>query len=151
MIARPLELASRLRPAPRGFDALFYVNVGLIVLFFVLFGSRFVAAAGIPIRFGAEAVQLPGIDGATANARPASHMLVIGQNGILYDVKGIVFPEDLDGWLRSASVAVPDPSLLIVADRRVPYGSVIDLAARARRAGFESVVYAANETESPSP
>ena len=31
MITRPLDLASRLRPAPRTFDFWFFVNIGLIV------------------------------------------------------------------------------------------------------------------------
>ena len=46
MITRPLDLASKLRPEPRNFDWLFFVNAGLLVLFFVLFGSRFVLAPG---------------------------------------------------------------------------------------------------------
>ena len=47
MITRPLELSSRLRPEPRTFDWVFYVNGGLIVLFFSLFGSQFVLAPGL--------------------------------------------------------------------------------------------------------
>ena len=44
MITRPLDLAAKLRPPPRSFDALFWVNVGVVVGFFALFGSRFVLA-----------------------------------------------------------------------------------------------------------
>ena len=48
MIARPLDLASRLRPPPHGTGALHYVNVGLLGLFFALFGSRFILAPEAP-------------------------------------------------------------------------------------------------------
>lgn len=47
MITRPLDLASRLRPPPRGLDWLFVMNVALVALFFSLFGSRFVLAPGL--------------------------------------------------------------------------------------------------------
>ncbi|HEY8931687.1 MAG TPA: hypothetical protein VIM44_00065, partial [Rariglobus sp.] len=51
MITRPLNLSARLRPPPRGFEFLFYVNGGLIALFFVLFGSRFVLSPGLGLDF----------------------------------------------------------------------------------------------------
>ena len=42
MITRPLDLALELQPEPRSFDALFYINVGLVGLFFtrLLQGDR---------------------------------------------------------------------------------------------------------------
>ena len=51
MITRPLDLASKLRTEQRSLDALFWVNVGILVLFFTLFGSRFVLAAGLGVNF----------------------------------------------------------------------------------------------------
>jgi len=51
MITRPLDLASKLRPPPRDFDFVFLVNGGLIVMFFMLFGSRFVLAPGLGVDF----------------------------------------------------------------------------------------------------
>ena len=75
MITRPLDLASRLRPEPRNFDWLFFVNGGLIVLFFTLFGSRFVLAPGVAV--------LPAIAGANAGARATTHQIsVVSANQI---------------------------------------------------------------------
>ena len=62
MLTRPLELASRLRPAPRGLAWPFLVNAGLLVLFFSLFGSRFVLAPGLGVDF-----RLPTVAGANAH------------------------------------------------------------------------------------
>ena len=67
MITHPLDLASRLRPPPRSFDALFLVNGGLIILFFFLFGSRFVLAPGLGVGF-----QLPEMAAAGAGAAPTA-------------------------------------------------------------------------------
>ena len=63
MITRPLDLASKLRPPPRNLDMLFLVNGGLLVLFFMLFGSRFVLSPGLGVDF-----RLPVMAGALANA-----------------------------------------------------------------------------------
>ena len=145
MITRPLELSSRLRPVPRAFDAVFYVNAGLIVVFFMLFGSRFVASAGLMTERGGEGARIPEFAGAASNSRPTSHLLMMLEGGGLYDLKGRVFPEELDSWLRTAASQSPDASLLIFADERVSFGEVSRLEARAYRAGFRSVVEAANE------
>ena len=51
MITRPLDLAAKMRAEPRSFDALFYVNVGVLALFFLVFGSRFVLAPGLGVDF----------------------------------------------------------------------------------------------------
>ena len=51
MITHPLDLASRLRPPPRNHDVLFFLNGALIMMFFVLFGSRFVLAPGLGVDF----------------------------------------------------------------------------------------------------
>ena len=51
MITRPLDLSSRLRRPPSGYEFIFYVNAGLIVLLFVLFGSRFVLSPGLGLDF----------------------------------------------------------------------------------------------------
>jgi len=76
MITRPLDLASKLRKAPQNFDALFYVNAGLLVLFFTLFGSRFVLAPGFGVDF-----RLPVVEGANAGARSPTHVINVARSG----------------------------------------------------------------------
>ena len=92
MITRPLDLASRLRPPPRNFDAWFYVNAGLLVLFFYWFGSRFILAPGLGVNF-----QLPRIAGARAGAAPATHHItVLGMiTTFLAFQRDYPFPSDL--------------------------------------------------------
>jgi len=47
VITQPLGLAAHLRKTPRSYDVLFYVNIGVLALFFTLFGSKYVLSPGI--------------------------------------------------------------------------------------------------------
>lgn len=154
MITRPLDLASRLRPGPRGLDALFYVNVGALALFFFVFGSRFVLAPGLAVDFA-----LPRAD-AAATARlttdiviavPASDMAVV--DGAVVDFNG------LGEWLRGrgqaagasattaagASSAAPRLRLLVQASGSLPARDLARLYALAANAGFSGVLIATDE------
>lgn len=145
MITRPLDLASRLRPAPRGLDALFYVNVGALAVFFLIFGSRFVLAPGVAVDFA-----LPTTDqAATARlttdvviAVPASDMAVV--DGAVVDFKG------LGEWLRAKAAgdsgkASPRKRLLVQASGTLPARDLTQLYALAAEAGFAGVLIATDE------
>jgi biopolymer transport protein ExbD len=146
MITRPLDLASRLRPLPRGLDALFYVNVGMLAVFFLLFGSRFVLAPGLAVDF-----LLPQAGGA-ATARvttdvviavPAANMAVV--EGAVLDFKG------LGAWLRGQAAVVasgaeaaqaPGSRLLVQASSSLPAKDLAEIYALAADAGFSGVLIA---------
>jgi hypothetical protein len=104
MIARPLDLASRLRPPPQGMGTLHYVNVGLLVVFFGAFGSRFVLAPGLGVDF-----QLPQLAGAQAGAAQATDVISVLRSGqILTSELGLVEscssgPGSREGRPRSTS------------------------------------------------
>lgn len=148
MITRPLDLASRLRPAPRGLDALFYVNVGALAVFFLLFGSRFVLAPGLAVDF-----TLPTADfAATARlatdvviAVPASNMAVV--DGAVVDFKG------LGEWLRmrggggAKTASAPRKRLLVQATGSLPTRDLTELYALAAAAGFGGVLIATDDAE----
>lgn len=147
MITRPLDLASRLRPPSRGLDALFYVNVAALAVFFLIFGSRFVLAPGLAVDFS-----LPSAD-AAATARlvtdvvvavPASNMAVV--EGAVVDFKG------LGGWLKARSGAAESPDapkkrLLIQASGSLPARDLALLYALAADAGFGGVLLATHDGE----
>lgn len=139
MITRPLDLASRLRPAPRGLDALFYVNVGAVALFFVLFGSRFVLAPGLAVDFA-----LPQVAGAGVATRitdlviavPASDMAVV--DGAVLDFKA------LSAWMkeRGATGEGRRLRLLVQASASLPARDITTIYALAAEAGFAGVLIA---------
>lgn len=129
MITRPLELASRLRREPRSFDWLFYVNGGLIVLFFFLFGSRFVLAPGF--------TALPASAGSNLNARTTTHHITVHSERQILAGDG---PRDLRGlgeWLEAQAKTVKQPVLLVLSNHEVDLDLITRIKTVAEEAGFE--------------
>ena len=145
MITRPLELASRLRPEPRNFDALFYLNVGVLVLFFLVFGSRFVLAPGLGVDF-----QLPVMPGALAGAVTTTSTISVKNSGqILAD--GLLSMAQLREWLKAEARQNKRPSLLVRMSAGVPVSVQNEIVSAAREAGFGSnITLAAEEPAAPA-
>ena len=145
MITRPLDLSSRLKPAPRGIDALFYVNVAALAVFFYVFGSRFVLAPGLAVDFAlplADAAGTARLETDVVIAVPASNMAVV--DGAVVDFKG------LGDWLRaqagSASVVgAPKKRLLVQASGSLPARDLTQVYALAADAGFGGVLVATGD------
>ncbi len=140
MIARPLDLASRLRSEPRNFDFLFFVNGGLIVLFFLLFGSRFVLAPGLGVDF-----QMLTVPGARSGATQTTHRITVKPSGLIFIEDGPADLERLGKWLESEAKKTRQPSLLIIASKDVPGGKIAEIANVAHATGFVKVQWAAEE------
>ena len=140
MITRPLDLASRLRPAPRNFDAWFYVNAGLLVLFFTLFSSPFVLAPGLGVNF-----RLPQVAGANANAKAPTHVINVLASGQALTSHGDRKISELEPWLREQARGVKEPILLVRGDATVPVSILGVISSAATNAGFVDVLWAAND------
>ncbi|MDO8543970.1 MAG: hypothetical protein Q7S40_26310 [Opitutaceae bacterium] len=147
MITRPLDLAAKLRPKPRSYDWLFFVNGGLIAWFFVLFGSRFVLAPGVDVDF-----QLPEIAGANAAARTSTHYVRVINAGQIFAGDGLRNMDGLARWLREQARSVRNPSLQIQAVRGTELSVIMEISGAARRAGFKDIQVAATEPPgAPTP
>jgi len=141
MITRPLDLASKLRPEPRSFDFLFFVNVGLLGLFFTLFGSRFVLAPGVGVDF-----RLPAVAGATANAIRATQVITVMSSGQIFTEHGPRRMDELEDWLSRQAQGTSDPKLLVRGDAGVPTSVLAAIASAAKKAGYVEVLWAAGES-----
>jgi biopolymer transport protein ExbD len=135
MITRPLDLAAKLRPEPRNFDFLFLVNGGLIVLFFFLFGSRFVLAPGLGLDF-----QLPVLPGSALSAAQTTHNISITRGGMMLvadegHMGQITLPR-LRDWLKEQAKETKNPVLLIRSDAGVEASVLSDVTAAACQSGF---------------
>lgn len=140
MISRPLDLASRLQPPPRSGLALFFVNAAVLVVFFSVFGSRFVLAPGLGVDF-----QLPRVAGASTGAVRTSHVVTVVSAGQIFAGDGLRTPSQLRDWLVAQAATTKEPSLLILANERVPVSVIADIAGLAAATGF-SVHVAGTET-----
>jgi biopolymer transport protein ExbD len=146
MITRPLDLSSKLRPEPRNFDWMFFVNAGAIVLFFAVFGSRFVLAPGIGLNF-----RLPAAIGAEAGARRTTHVIDVSSAGNILTEDGQRTMAELKEWLRVQAMATKSPVLLVRADTNVvPLAVLMEIHSAAAPLGFE-VQLAAEELTKQAP
>lgn len=139
MITRPLDLASRLRPAPRAMDGAFYANVVLLGLFFAFFGSRFVLAPGLELE--RSAFDLPRSSGAVAGAVSTTAVISVLGPGMIFTSQGRMSYDELARWLPTqvARGGEAEARLLVRADSRVAAQELMRLADLARNAGFSSV------------
>jgi hypothetical protein len=139
MITRPLEVAAKMRPEPRSLDALFYVNAGLIVLFFSLFGSRFVLAPGLGVTF-----QVPTMPGALAGGATTTHRISVVRSDLIFVAdEGAINTKQLRVWLERKAKETRQPSLLVLVAAGVPTTDFTDIASAAHAAGPDGCAGAA--------
>ncbi len=139
MITRPLDLASRLQKEPKNFDVLFYVNAGLLVLYFFLFGSRFVLAPGLGVDF-----RVPTLPGADAGAAMTTSYVSVLRDGQIFTTDGRLDLVQLREWLKGEAAKYKSPSILIQADAAVTVSDLNEISSAARDAGFVKIVVAAD-------
>jgi len=146
MITRPLDLQSRLNPAPRDLDFFAWVNVGVIVLFFGLLGSKFVLAPGLPVGVGTEnALELPSAGGAIDGAGPASVVVSYRRDNVILFEGGMYALPELRKHMEAYTKVHPQAVLLVRADRQVSMQAFLDLCDMAKQVGFKSVLVAADQ------
>lgn len=149
MITRPLDLISRMSPPPRELNAVAWLNVGVIVLFFGLLGSRFVLAPGMAVGVGEPGTIVLPVSG-PASASPGAASVVVSyrrDNVILFEGGMYSLTElrkHLEGYAKGHAGAV----LLVRADRQVSMQAFLELCEMAREVGFANVLVAA---ETPGP
>ncbi len=138
MISRPLELSSRVAAPARDWDWLFFVNGGLIVLFFFLFGSRFVLAPGLGTDFRLPTAAVSGL-GASATTQVIS----LKAGGLIFTDSGQLSLVQLKSWLKREASTSKQPVLLVRASSDVSMEDLTRVYNAAEEAGFSRVVWAA--------
>lgn len=138
MITRPLDLASRLRPSQHGYEFVFYVNAGLIALFFVLFGSRFVLSPGLGLDFS-----LPVMPAALAGAVSTDVVVSIKGENLAFVAGAKVDFTGLRSYLNERAKGAAALRLLVQADAALTMRDLTEIYDMAREAGFASVQIAA--------
>jgi biopolymer transport protein ExbD len=152
MITRPLDLESRMSPPPRDFNAVAWVNVGLIVLFFSLLGSRFVLATGVLVGVGeAGAIELPSVNPASASTAATSVVVSYRRDNVILFEGGMYSLAELRKHMEAYTRNNPGSVMLVRADKQVSNQALADLFAMAGAVGFKNVLLAAEPTGSENP
>lgn len=144
MVTQPLDLVAHLRRTPRNLDVFFYADIALLAVFFVLMGSQFVLAPGMPM-------ELPSVEGSSELGRPADLVVSMrGDNVVLFE--GGLFPLAGFGPRLAAIVkARGAETVLVRVDRQVTAQGLLDLCIAARAAGAKQVQIAAEEARGQEP
>jgi biopolymer transport protein ExbD len=146
MITRPLDLQSRLNPVPRDLDFFAWVNVAVVGLFFVLLGSRFVLAPGMPVGVGGtKGIDLPQMAGAAEGAGPASVVVSYRRDNVILFEDGMYTLPELRKHMENYVRQHPGAVMLVRSDRQVSMQAFLDLCEMARSVGFASVLVAAEQ------
>ncbi|MBA3850164.1 MAG: hypothetical protein C0502_09245 [Opitutus sp.] len=148
MITRPLELQSKVAAPPRDLDVFFWMNAGVVCLFFALLGSKFVLAPGLPVGVG-PGFELPQAKGAVPGAAEVvvsyrRDNMILFEGGI-YELAN--FKPMLEGYAKKHKGA----TMIVRVDRQVSMQGFIDLCDLARAAGFGAVHVAAEPGEEAAP
>jgi len=136
MIIHPIDLNSKLRPRPRNNDWMFFVNLALIGMFFLFFGSRFVRFPAIVINGD---IASPASPASEVSYVPGSVVVSIKANGQIFTDTGLVSESQLNAWLAEKIKTSPDASLLIRNDAKVSADTLLDILFMARQAGFKLI------------
>ena len=135
MITRPLDVSTRLRPPPRNFDCLFWVNGALIALFFSFFGSRFVLSPGIGM--GKAEGMLPVVPNAVSGAVATQLQLEVAEGGKLCIDTGFISFEALRDWLAEQAKRTPGAILLIKYNVSNPLDLLMRIVGAAGEVGLK--------------
>lgn len=138
MVTRPLDLLSRVRKPTAGPDWLYFVNAGLIVLFFVLFGSRFVISPGIVVsnqsRHGPYT--LPVVPQAVQLGSATSVVISVAGPDLVFTEDGKYTFAEIRQWLANKGRQQPGARLLLRTDAGLLLGDFTEIVSAADDAGF---------------
>jgi len=119
------------RPAGLFSSGVVFLDAALLLLVFFLVVSPFVLQPGINMMLPSSPF--------TGGARFGSMVLAITRHGWFYFNDERCSAEKLEAVLRAAAKDNPEAPLIIEADKRVPYGTVIEAWNAALAAGIKEV------------
>jgi biopolymer transport protein ExbD len=148
LITQPLELQSRLSPAPRDLDFFAWVNIGLIALFFDLLGSRFVLMPVVPVGLKPEQpLELPQAPGILEGIGSDSVVVSYHRDNLILFEGGMYNLSELRKHMEAYAKRHPGAVMLVQVDRQVSVQAFLDLCEMAREVGFAHVQLAAERPQ----
>ena len=124
-------------------DASPFVGVLFLVAIFLLLNSSLVFVPGVAIKLP-EAADLPGVIGPTVT-------VTVDSNRHLYFRSQIIKESDLQFELRKAVLETKEPlTLMLLADKTVPWDTMVQLAKLARAAGLKEAILVTRPPAAPA-
>jgi biopolymer transport protein ExbD len=124
-------------------DASPFVGVLFLVAIFLLLNSSLVFLPGVAIKLP-EAAELPGVTGRTVT-------VAVDANRHFYFRYQIIKENDLQVELRKAVLETREPlTLMLLADKTVPWDTMVQLAKLARAAGLKEAILVTRPPVAPA-
>ena len=124
-------------------DASPFVGVLFLVAIFLLLNSSLVFVPGVAIKLP-EAADLPGVIGRTVR-------VAVDSNRHFYYRSQIIKESDLQFELRKAVLETKEPlTLMLLADKTVPWDTMVQLAKLARAAGLKEAILVTRPPPAPA-
>jgi len=124
-------------------DASPFVGVLFLVAIFLLLNSSLVFVPGVAIKLP-EAADLPGVIGPTVR-------VAVDSERHFYFRSQIIKESDLQVELRKAVLETKEPlTLMLLADKTVPWETMVQLAKLARAAGLKEAILVTRTPAAPA-
>ncbi len=141
MITRPFDFAAQIKHPRSGIDLVPFFDVCVILLFFGMFGSRFVLAPGVAVD-----LRPPATAGVPRDALPTSRVLTVseidGRAMLMFEGR-ILDVAKLERFLAERAGQYQGEVLLVRMDRDVSMVLFVRVLEVAKRAGFDQILLAA--------
>jgi len=144
MVTQPLELQSHLRRRPRNLDVFYFADLALLSVFFLLMGSQFVLAPGMPM-------DLPALTNSTELAQPADVVVSMRSDDAILFEGGLYPLAAFQTRFAEVVKARGAETVLVRVDRQVTAQGLLDLCSAARNAGAKHVQIAAEDAGRQGP
>ncbi|HRE81407.1 MAG TPA: hypothetical protein PLN52_10185 [Opitutaceae bacterium] len=153
MVTRPLDLLSKVKRPAVGTDWLYFVNAGLIALFFILFGSRFVISPGIVVSTeqGNREMVLPRIPESRIVGAPTTVVISVAGPDLVFTDDGKYTFAEIRRWLLERGKREPGARLLLRTEAALLLGDFTEIFSAAHQAGFVVLLAAEAESKTESP
>jgi biopolymer transport protein ExbD len=150
MITRPLDLQSRLSPAPRSLDGLFWVNGVIVVLFFTLLGSKFVLPPGVATDFSGGNM-LPQAGSLTGGVTGPTVVVSYRSDNVILFEDGIYSFVQLRGQMERYITVHPGSVVLLRINADASVGAFMKIGEMAKALGYAGVVLATENQTREKP
>ncbi|MBX7121203.1 MAG: hypothetical protein K1X42_03665 [Opitutaceae bacterium] len=138
MVTRPLDLLSHVRKPTARAEWLHFINVGLIALFFVVFGSRFVISPGIVVSNQSRdgRFTLPVVAQAIHLGSATSIVISVAGPDLVFAEDGKYTFAEIRQWLAKKGREHPGARLLLRTDAGLALGDFTEIVSAADSAGL---------------
>jgi len=127
-----------------------FVTVGLLLLMLHFVGGTLATAQGVLFDLPASGIGDEEVTDAVAMLVPVRHETIVFFDDARYVIGSAASMRSLEDAMKERFARSGNKALLVLADRRIPCGDLMEFSSRARRNGVERVLFAEKKAQEAS-